>query len=79
MTAPPEVWRVRIRTYRDNALQSTDWSPATLRLAFHPAQARMVNLGHDFDVQGYELTALDSNTAEYSMGNVDKRMLLVSD
>ena len=81
MVAPPEIWRVRIRTYVNGGLTGTEWSPTQasgMYIAFHPAQGRMVALGASYDIDGYNLTSLDSDSINYEKGNVEKRLQLIS-
>lgn len=77
--APPAIWRVRIRTYVNGVQTATDWSPDTLRLTFHKAQARAMNLFHGYDVDGYDCTSMDSTLITCEKANVEKRLQLVSD
>lgn len=81
MVSPPETWRVRIRTYVNGSLTGTEWSPTQasgIYIAFHPAQGRMVALGASYDIDGYSLTSLDSNSIDYEKGVTEKRLALVT-
>ena len=78
---PPEIWRVRIRTFVNGNLTDTEWSPTQasgLFIAWHPAQGRMVSIGASLDIDGWSLTNLDSNSINYEKGNSEKRLALIS-